>query len=76
MGTKQLSNLLDRLDELAIAKKAGLRSDASPLLTPRENEVSGLLVQGLTNQEIAERLFISPATVKVHASGISMRSSA
>ena len=61
-----LLNLLDRLEELAIAKKAGLRSDASPLLTPRENEVSALLVQSLTNQEIAERLFISPATVKVH----------
>jgi LuxR family maltose regulon positive regulatory protein len=61
-----LLNLLSRLEEPAIARKAGLRSGASPLLTPRENEVSALLIQGLTNQEIAERLFISPSTVKVH----------
>jgi DNA-binding CsgD family transcriptional regulator len=61
-----LLNLLSRLEEPAIARKAGLRSGASSLLTSRENEVSALLIQGLTNQEIAERLFISPATVKVH----------
>jgi LuxR family maltose regulon positive regulatory protein len=61
-----LLSLLGRLGDLAIARKAGLRSDASPLLTARENEVSGLLIEGLTNQEIAERLFISPSTVKVH----------
>jgi LuxR family transcriptional regulator, maltose regulon positive regulatory protein len=62
----ELLGLLGRLGDLAIARKAGLRSDASPLLTPRENDVSGLLIEGLTNQEIAERLFISPSTVKVH----------
>jgi LuxR family maltose regulon positive regulatory protein len=61
-----LLDLLSRLEEPAIARKAGLRSGASSLLTSRENEVSALLIQGLTNQEIAERLFISPATVKVH----------
>jgi len=36
------------------------------LLTPREAEVAGMIAQGLTNQEIAERLFISVSTVKVH----------
>ena len=35
-------------------------------LTPRELEVLGLLVQGKTNQEIAEDLLISRATAKVH----------
>jgi NarL family two-component system response regulator LiaR len=39
-------------------------------LTPREVEVLGLISQGLSNQEIAERLIISPKTVKVHVGKI------
>jgi NarL family two-component system response regulator LiaR len=39
-------------------------------LTEREREVLGLLVEGLSNQHIAERLVISPATVKFHISSI------
>jgi NarL family two-component system response regulator LiaR len=39
-------------------------------LTRREQEVLALLVKGLTNAEIAERLTISRATVKVHVSHI------
>jgi DNA-binding NarL/FixJ family response regulator len=39
-------------------------------LTPREVEVLGLISQGLSNQEIADRLTISPKTVKVHVGNI------
>ena len=39
-------------------------------LTPRELEVLRLLVQGKTNQEIAEDLLISRATAKVHVQHI------
>jgi DNA-binding CsgD family transcriptional regulator len=34
--------------------------------TPRELEVLALLVDGRTDGEIAERLFISPKTASVH----------
>ncbi len=46
-----------------------LRPDDSPL-TEREREVLELLVEGLTNPEIGERLFISPNTVKRHLKAI------
>jgi DNA-binding CsgD family transcriptional regulator len=39
-------------------------------LTPREREVLSLLVQGLTNRQIAERLVISEHTVHRHVSSI------
>jgi DNA-binding NarL/FixJ family response regulator len=37
-----------------------------PTLTPRERDVLRLLADGLTNEEIGKRLFISPETVRTH----------
>ena len=39
-------------------------------ISPRELEVLELIAQGLSNQEIAERLFVSPNTVKTHSSNL------
>lgn len=46
------------------------------LLTEREREVFALVAGGLSNAEIAERLFISPATAKTHVSRAMMKLSA
>ena len=37
-------------------------------ITPRELEILGLIADGLSNKEIAERAFVSENTVKTHAS--------
>jgi len=37
-----------------------------PILTRREKEILEQIAEGLTNQEIAEKLFISPTTVDTH----------
>jgi two-component system response regulator DesR len=41
-----------------------------PLLTEREREVLALIAVGSTNREIAERLYLSPHTVKEHTSAL------
>lgn len=43
---------------------------AESMLTPREREVLSLMVEGLTNPEIAEQLSISRATASSHVSHI------
>jgi DNA-binding NarL/FixJ family response regulator len=49
----------------------GLRVSPAPVgLTDRETEVLRLVAQGLTNDEIAQRLFLSPLTAKTHVSCI------
>ncbi|WP_435223117.1 response regulator [Streptomyces sp. Tue6028] len=35
-------------------------------LTPRESDVTRLVAQGLSNEEIAQHLFVSPLTAKTH----------
>jgi DNA-binding NarL/FixJ family response regulator len=49
------------------AKPAGLAPQLD-LLTDREREVMALVAEGLSNDEIAAQLFVSPATAKTHVS--------
>jgi DNA-binding NarL/FixJ family response regulator len=62
-------NVTRRLIEkfAAHSKEAGLDSGLEQL-TDREREVMALVGEGLSNDEIARRLFVSPATAKTHVS--------
>ena len=41
-------------------------ADEPPILTRREKEILQLIAEGLTNQEIAKKLFVSSYTVDTH----------
>jgi two-component system nitrate/nitrite response regulator NarL len=63
--------LMSRVGELAqlfADVESGLNEAAD--LTPREREILELIGQGLTNQEIADRLVIEVGTVKNHVHSI------
>ncbi|MFH0894811.1 MAG: LuxR C-terminal-related transcriptional regulator [Bacteroidota bacterium] len=46
------------------------QSDFKNLLSTREIEVLELIISGLSNKEIAEKLFVSLSTVKTHINNI------
>ncbi|MEN9569004.1 MAG: hypothetical protein RL172_235 [Bacteroidota bacterium] len=52
-------------DEAAAALRH-ISNTQIPVITRREKEVLGLIAEGLTNTEIAAKLFISQATVDTH----------
>jgi DNA-binding NarL/FixJ family response regulator len=54
--------------EFATRAKEPARGPELDGLTVREREVMALVAEGLSNDEIAERLFVSPATAKTHVS--------
>jgi NarL family two-component system response regulator LiaR len=54
---------------LELQRSSDLPPTEDPL-TEREAEVLGLVAQGLTNQEIADRLYVSERTVRTHVSNI------
>lgn len=59
--------LMNQITELAyISSQDHLDTTAVADLTNREREVLNLIGEGLTNQEIADRLFIEVGTVKNH----------
>jgi DNA-binding NarL/FixJ family response regulator len=56
------------IEEFARRAKSPTRVPALDLLTDREREVVALVGEGLTNDEIAQRLIVSGATAKTHVS--------
>jgi NarL family two-component system response regulator LiaR len=58
----------------SIVHDPNFRPDAAALeklgISTREREVLDLIAQGLSNKEIAEKLFLSPHTVKSHSSSL------
>lgn len=55
---------------LAAAKDTGPALQGESILTPREEEVLGLIGEGLSTPEVANSLFISTKTVRHHLSSI------
>jgi PAS domain S-box-containing protein len=71
---KDAATLASRLDDSGARKGEGngngngngSRKPGKGVLSPREHQVVELLASGNTGEEVAERLGISPATVRVH----------
>ena len=61
------------IEEFARRAKEPLALPGIGELTEREREVMGLVALGLSNDEIARRLVVSPATAKTHVSRIMIK---
>jgi DNA-binding NarL/FixJ family response regulator len=52
-----------RLQSALLSRRA---TQTQRMLSPREREIMDLLAQGLTGEQVAERLYLSPQTIKTH----------
>ena len=65
------SLVTDRVREgMELGGERSIKNDAPRRLTPRQQDVLELLVEGRTNKEIADSLGIAEATAKLHVSAL------
>jgi DNA-binding NarL/FixJ family response regulator len=67
LSTRHEIEVLDRMEEFAVMDFEAMK------VTPRDQQVLELLVQGCNNKEIACQLSISPRTVKQHLRTLFLR---
>ncbi len=73
-STQEIESLISLVSEGGIAVNPMLKeekplrflSEQAPIVTRREKEVLSLIADGLTNKEIADRLFVSISTIDSH----------
>ncbi|MDI3320677.1 response regulator [Pinibacter soli] len=59
--------------EVAQMLRSHEATDDAPVLTRREKEVLELIAEGLTNNEMAEKLFVSASTIDTHRKNLLMK---
>ncbi|MBV4360489.1 response regulator [Pinibacter aurantiacus] len=59
--------------EVAQMLRSNEAADDAPVLTRREKEVLELIAEGLTNNEMAEKLFVSASTIDTHRKNLLMK---
>ncbi len=76
---EELFEAIDKIDDggiylnLELQPKTYSRFEAKPILTRREKEVLFEIAEGLTNQQIAEKLCISITTVSTHRQNLMLK---
>lgn len=65
LETQSMARVVDRLQE-----QENVRGDFTERLSPREQEVTRLVMEGLNNKDIAARLSLSVGTIKIHLHNI------
>lgn len=65
-----VARLMDEFRDQGGRRRSLLAADGRPKLTSREIEILELLRQGLSTKDIAERLFVTPVTVRTHIASL------
>jgi DNA-binding NarL/FixJ family response regulator len=70
LAPSAINRIVERFIETLPNRRPATEDAALDALTPREREILHLLAKGLSNAEIAGRLFVSEGTIKTHVAHI------